>query len=92
MALRVCSRRVCSLATLAVIGALTAAHAEPQALEGHVDHGCRVEGQDLGHDEATHDGDAERPAELGARARAEGEGEGAGEPAAEEAGLRSEEE
>jgi quinoprotein relay system zinc metallohydrolase 2 len=33
MALRVCSRRVCSLATLAVIGALTAAHAEPQALD-----------------------------------------------------------
>lgn len=33
MALRACSRRVCSLAALAVIGTLTAAYAEPQALD-----------------------------------------------------------
>src|SRR5579885_1671784 len=44
-----------------------------EAVEGEVDDRRRVEGEDLAHEEPAHDGDAERPAQLGAGARAEGE-------------------
>ena len=42
-----------------------------EPVEGQVDDRGGVEGQQLAHDEAAHDRDAERPAQLGAHARAE---------------------
>src|SRR5438477_424760 len=48
---------------------------QPEAVEIEVDDGRRVERQQLAHEEAADDRDAERPAELRADARAERERE-----------------
>src|SRR5215472_4312971 len=57
--------------------AAEAACAVGYAVEGEIDHGCRIERQQLGNQEAAHDGHAERTSELRARACAEREGQGA---------------
>src|SRR5215475_12296285 len=54
-----------------------ATEAPGEAVEVEIHHGRGVEREHLGEDEAANDGDAEGPAQLGARARAEGEGQAA---------------
>ena len=53
------------------------AKAPGEPVEGEVDDGCGVQREELGEEQAAHDGDAERAPQLGARARAEGEGQAA---------------
>jgi hypothetical protein len=46
------------------VSAPDSAQPQAEAVEVEIDHGCGVERQYLAHDQAAHDGDAERPPQL----------------------------